>query len=56
MRELVIKRLTELANNEHDGKLAIIDSNNVMIYVDDLNLASDKDLLSLLEDLVGFNG
>ena len=52
MRELVIKRLTELA----DGEAVIFDFNGDEHVVADLDLASDEDLLALLEDVVGFNG
>ena len=54
MRELVIARLTELAS--HTGEVELEDSYGEVYAVADLHHLSNKDLLALLEDLVGFNG
>jgi hypothetical protein len=52
MRELVMARLRELA----DGDAELEDSYGETYVVSELDLLSNKDLLALLEDLVGFNG
>lgn len=52
MRNLVIARLQELADKDTE----IEDSYGDVHVVADLDMMSNKDLLALLEDLIGFNG
>lgn len=52
MRELVMLRLREIAN----GEKVLVDSYGEEYVVAELDLLSNKDLLALLEDLIGFNG
>jgi hypothetical protein len=54
MRELVMLRLRELAKCA--GETVLVDSYGEEYVVAELDLLSNKDLLALLEDLVGFNG
>jgi hypothetical protein len=54
MRELVMLRLRELAAGV--GETVLVDSYGEEHVVAELDMMSNKDLLALLEDLVGFNG